>query len=149
MAPSVIRSLHAELAAVPDFRQAQGRKHTVASVLTVHVLAEIANMTRAASPPMQFARALSQDESEAVSAWRNPRTGRCEPVSKSTLHRVVQSVDPEALEDVVGRWSRPRLPLARALAADGKRILGAIRNGDGHHEPWPSSISRPARPTRS
>ncbi len=57
-----------------------------------------------------------------------------EPVSKSTLHRVVQSVDPEALEDVVARWSRPRLPIARALAADGKRIRGANRNGDGHHE---------------
>ena len=132
-APSVMRSLHAELAAVPDFRRAQGRKHTVASVLTVHVLAEIANM-KGCLAAAQFARALSQEELEAVGAWRNPRTGRCEPVSKSTLHRVVQSVDPEALEDVVGRWSRPRLPLARALAADGKRIRGANRNGDGHHE---------------
>ena len=32
------------------------------------------------------------------------------------------------------RWSRPRLSLARAIAADGKRIRGANRNGDGHHE---------------
>ncbi len=30
--------------------------------------------------------------------------------------------------------SRPRLHIARALAADGKRIRGANRNGDGHHE---------------
>ncbi len=128
-----MRSLHAELAAVPDFRRAQGRKHAVACVLAVHVLAELANM-KGCLAAAQFARSLSQEELAAVGAWRNPKTGLREPVSKSTIHRVVQSVDPEALEDVVGRWSRPRLPLARALAADGKRIRGASRNGDGHHE---------------
>ena len=131
--PGTMRSLHAELAAVPDFRRAQGLKHTVASVLTVHVLAEIANM-KGCLAAAQFAESLSQKELEAVGAWLNPRTGRREPVSKSTIHRVIQSVDPEALEDALGRWSRPRLPIARALAADGKRIRGANRNGDGHHE---------------
>ena len=131
--PGTMRSLHAELAAVPDFRRTQGRKHAVACVLAVHVLAELANM-KGCLAAAQFARSLSQEELEAVGAWRNPKTGLREPVSKSTIHRVVQSVDPEALEDVVGRWSRPRLPLARALAADGKRIRGANRNGDGHHE---------------
>ena len=40
----------------------------------------------------------------------NPKTGLREPVSKSTLHRVVQSVDPEALEDVLGRYGKPRFP---------------------------------------
>ncbi len=105
----------------------------MACVLAVHVLAELANM-KGCLAAAQFARALSQEELEAVGAWRNPKTGLREPVSKSTIHRVVQSVDPEALEDVVGRWSRPRLPLARALAADGKRIRGDSRNGDGHHE---------------
>ena len=43
----------------------------------------------------------------------------------------MRSVDPEALEDVVGRWSRPRLPLARARAADGKRIRGANLDDEG------------------
>ncbi len=38
-----------------------------------------------------------------------------------------------APEDVVARWSRPRLPIARALAADGKRIRAASRNGEGRH----------------
>ena len=55
--PEAMRSLHAELAAVPDFRRAQGRKHTVASVLTVHVLAEIANM-KGCLAAAQFARAV-------------------------------------------------------------------------------------------
>ena len=128
-----MRSLHGELAAIEDFRRAQGRKHTVACVLTVHILAELANM-KGCLAAAQFARSLSQEELEAIGAWRNPKTGLREPISKSTLHRVVQSIDPEALEDVLGRYGRRRIHLARALAADGKRIRGANRNGDGHHE---------------
>lgn len=131
--PQAMRSLLAELAAVPDGRRAQGRKHQVESVLAVHVLATLANM-RGCLAAAQFAQSLSQAELAAIGAWRNPRTGLREPPAKSTLHRVVQSVDPEALEDVLRRFSAPRLPLARALAGDGKRIRGANRNGDGHHE---------------
>ena len=54
-------SLHAELAAVPDFRRAQGRKHAVACVLAMHVLAELANM-KGCLAAAQFARSLSQAE---------------------------------------------------------------------------------------
>ncbi len=67
---------------------------------------------------------------------RNPRTELREPPSKATLHRVVQSIDPEALEDVLSR------ELGRALAADGKRIRGA----NGHHETV--ALTPPAHPSR-
>ncbi len=122
-----VRSLHDELAAVQDFRRGQGRKHTAACVLTVHVLAELANM-KGCLAAAQFARSLSPAQLEAIGAWKNPRTGVRDPVSKSTIHRVVQSIDPAALEDVVARYSRPRFPLARARAADGKRT------GESHYE---------------
>ena len=131
--PAAMRSLYDELAALPDHRRAQGRKHPVACVLAVHILATLANM-RGCLAAEQFARSLSQEELAAIGAWRNPKTGRREPVAKSTLHRVVQAVDPEAIEGVLNRFAPARLPLARALAADGKRIRGANRNGGGHHE---------------
>ena len=69
-----------------------------------------------------------------VGAWCHPKTRRYVPVAKSTIHRVLQSIDPEALEDVVHRWTRPRRPLATAWAADGQRIHAAHRNGEGHDE---------------
>ncbi len=128
-----MRSLYEELASVDDFRRKQGMKHTVACVLTLIILATFANM-KGCMAVAQFARALSQEELEAIGAWKRQTTGLCEPVSKSTVHRVLQSLDPEALEDVLKRYARPRFPLARALAADGKRIRGANRNGTGHHE---------------
>ncbi len=118
---------------IPDFRRRQGRWHTAACELSVHILAELANM-KGCLVAVQFAKALSQNELAAVGAWRNRRTGLCEPPSKSTIHRVVQMIDPEALEDAVGRHCGPRLPLARALAADVRRIRGASRNGADHHE---------------
>ncbi len=48
-----------------DCRRAQGRKHTVASVLAVHVPATLANM-KGCLAAEQFARALSQEELAAV-----------------------------------------------------------------------------------
>ena len=91
-APARLRSLYDELAAVPDFRRAQGRKHTVASVLAVYILARLANC-RGPVAAAEYARQLSQSELKAVGAWKSPRTGRYVPVSKSTLHRVIGSVD--------------------------------------------------------
>ncbi len=52
---------------------------------------------------------MSQKELEALGVWRNPRTGRYEPVSRSVIYRVLENVDPEALEAVLRRYSMPRL----------------------------------------
>ncbi len=82
----------------------------------------------------QFARSLSQDELEAIGGTRGRSCASRPPRRPSTG----QSIDPEALEDVLGRG------LARALAADGKRIRGANRNG--HHETV--ALTPPAHPSR-
>ncbi len=71
---------------------------------------------------------------EALGDWRNSRTGRYEPVSRSVIYWVLENVDPEALEAVLRRCSTPRLQLGAALAADGKRVRAANRNGPQHHE---------------
>ena len=56
-----MRSLYEELAAVKDFRRAQGRKHTVASVLAVYILARLANI-RGPVAAAKYAQQLSQAE---------------------------------------------------------------------------------------
>ncbi len=114
----VMRSLHDELAAIEDFRHA-------GSTRCAHVLAELANMKGSC--------AVCAVAVPGRGHRRNPRTELREPPSGATLHRVVRSIDPEALEDVLGRG------LARALAADGKRIRG------GHHE---TVVTPPAHPSR-
>ncbi len=129
--PPELRSLYDELMRVPDFRRAQGRKHTSASVLAVHILALLADM-HGCLAAAQYAKSLNQTELEALGAWHNPKSGQFVPVSKSTLHRVVANADPAAVEAVLRRYAAPRLQIGQALATDGKRIRGA--NGDGHFE---------------
>ena len=128
-----LRSLHDDLSRMRDFRRGQGRKHTLACAFSTLILAQLSGFYGSLAAA-QFAAALSQAELEAIGSWRNPKTGRYEPVSKSTLHRVIQHTDPEQLQEVLVRYTRSRIRQLPALAVDGKRIRGANRNGDSHYE---------------
>ena len=132
------RSLYEELQQIPDHRRGQGRKHSLATVLAVYLLAMLSNM-RGPVAAAEYAQALAQKELKRLGAWRNRRTGRYEPPTKSTIHRVVMATDAEALEDMQRRYATARVPAPgaqerQALAADGKRIRGANRNGTMRYE---------------
>ena len=118
---------------VPDFRRAQGRKHTIASVFAIDTVAGLAGFESGIGAA-QFAQALNQTELESLGAWFNPKTEQYEPPSKSVIYRVLEGANPAAIETVLKRWSTPRLNIGSALAADRKRLRGANRNGDGHFE---------------
>ncbi|MCY3770144.1 MAG: ISAs1 family transposase [Gammaproteobacteria bacterium] len=133
MKPVQMRTLYEERLQVEDFRRPQGRKHTMASTIATHILARISGFVGFAEAA-QFTRSLTQKELQALGAWCNPRTGRYEAVSKSTLHRVLQQADPEALEAVLRRYSAPRLQVGKAVAADGKRVRAANRHSADHYE---------------
>ncbi len=128
-----LRSLYEELQAVPDFPRAQGRKHTIASVLTIQLLARLAGL-HGGRASADYAKSPIQDELQAVGAWRNPQTQQYEPPSKSVIYRVLTQADPAALEAVLRRYAMPRLRIGAAVAADGKRIRGANRNGPDRNE---------------
>ena len=105
----------------------------IASVLAIFIAARLAGITSGIGAA-QYARALNQTELQALGAWRNKKTGRFEPPSKSVLYRVLEMADPAEIEAVLKRFSAPRLSIGAAIASDGKRIRGANRNGEGHHE---------------
>ncbi len=102
-------------------------------MLATYLLARLSNM-RGPVAAAECAGTLSQRETEAPGAWKDPKTGRFVPVSEPALHRVVASVDPERFEAALQRFATARPNLGRAIAVDGKRIRGANRNGAGHHE---------------
>ena len=122
-----------EFLRVPDFRRAQGRKHTIESVIAIVITARLAGFGTGIGAA-QFARALNQTELKSFGAWFNPKTKQYEPPSKSVIYRVLERSDSAETESVLKRCSTPRLKLGSALAADGKRLRGASRNGDGHFE---------------
>ena len=118
---------------MPDFRRAQGRKHTIASVFAIVIVARLAGFETGIGAA-QFARALNQTQLEELAVWNSPKTKKYEPPSKSVIHRVLGMADPAANETVLKRWSTPRLKFGSALAADDKRLRSANRNGDGYFE---------------
>ena len=109
-------------------------------MLTIYLLAALSNM-RGPVAAAEYAQALSQNELKSLGGWWNKATGRYQPPTKSTIHRVVMDA-PEALE-AVQRYAKPRLPAPGeheqrpALAADGKRIRGANRLGTLRYETAP------------
>ena len=131
--PHRLCSLYEEFLRVPDFRRAHGRKHTIESVFAIVIGTRLAGFESGIGAA-QFARALNQTQLKALGAWFNPKTEQYEPPSKSVIYRVRENADPSATETVLKRWSTPRLKLGSALSADGKRLRGANRNGDGHFE---------------
>ena len=128
-----LSSVYEELLRVPDFRRAQGRKHTIASVFAINTIASLAGFESGIAVA-QFARALNQTQLKMLGAWFKPKTKKYEPPSKSVIYRVREKADPAVMETVLKRWSMPRLDSGSALAADGKLLRGANRNGDGHFE---------------
>ena len=131
--PHGLNSVYDEFLRVPDFRRAQGRKHSIASVFAIDTVAGLGGFESGIAVA-QFARALTQTQLKMLGAWFNPKTKKYEPPSKSVIYRVREKADPAAMETVLKRWSMSRLNIGSALAADGKRPRGANRNGDGHFE---------------
>ena len=119
--------LYEELLRVPDFRRAQGRKHTITSVLAIDITTRLTGLESGIGAA-QFARALNQTQLKSFGAWFNPKTEKYEPPSKSVIYRVRENADPAAMDTVLKRLSLPRLNIGSVLAADDKRLRGANRN---------------------
>ena len=135
-----LRSLRESFAQVLDCRRGQGRKHRLATVLSVCALARLAGLHGPAVTE-RFARSLGQDELRALGAWRNAE-GRWVAPSDSTLCRVMADTDPDALQEVLLKWAAPRLAQAagarcgrqahpRRQPAHARRHL--LRDGDVGH----------------
>ena len=85
--PHRLGSLYEELLLVPDFRRAQGRKHTITSVLSIVIAGRLAGFESGIGAA-QFARALNQTQLESLGVWFNPKKEQYKPPSKSVIYRV-------------------------------------------------------------
>ena len=136
---SAMRGLYEELASIPDHRRAQGRKHRSRPCRRCTSWQALSNM-RGPVAAAEYARSLDQEALQSIGAWYNRTTGCYEPPSKATINRVVMHADAEQVEATLQRYARPRVAVAdqdterTALAADGKHIRVANRNGTMHFE---------------
>ena len=81
-----------------------------------------------------FSKGLAQKELEALGCHFDRRAKVYRALSDTTFQRVLATVDPQSLEQVLERWMGPRTKPAAAPAGDGKRICGANRlAAEGEH----------------
>jgi predicted transposase YbfD/YdcC len=138
--------LAGHLAAVPDPRDPRGVRHTLTSLLlaaVASVLAGARSFTEiggwaADAPPRVLA---------ALGVRYDPLARVFQPPDETTFRRVLEAVDPAALEAAVGSWLAARLQASclppgpgrrerRAVAVDGKAVRGtrhASSDGQAQH----------------
>src|SRR5690348_16338663 len=95
---AVCPSLVDVIAQVPDFRQAQGRRHPLVAVLGLACAALLCG-ARSYRAMAEWGRNYGPALARAL-GFTHPTT----PCA-ATLHTILRQVDPEALEAVVGPWA--------------------------------------------
>jgi predicted transposase YbfD/YdcC len=134
------RSLLDDLTQIADPRHRRGRWHPLVSMLAIAVCAVLTG-ARSLAAIGEWAADAPGQVLAALGVRRDPWTGVWQPPGEATVRRVLARVDPDALDQVIGRWlaeqqpppptSRPPPPPRRpwrAVAVDGKTLRGS-----GHH----------------
>lgn len=118
-------SLKEALSKIDEFRQAQGLRYKLLSIL---LLACVAMMCGARSES-----AIAEWGRNYGHKWlRRLGIKRKTVPSQSTIHRVFKGIEVTALERVITEWSESILgePVAlEAIAIDGKTLRGAVKQG--------------------
>jgi predicted transposase YbfD/YdcC len=146
--PVTVTDLREHLAVVPDPRKRRGVRHTVCSILTI-AAAAVAAEARSFAAIGEWAADASQKVLARLGARRDQH-GVYRAPDEATVRRVLQAVDPDAVDAAISAWlagchtpttaerteqpadesaQHPPLP---AVAVDGKTLRGTCgRDGTG------------------
>lgn len=113
------------LSRVPDFRQAQGKRHPLVAVLALAVVAVLCG-ARSLTAISQWGREHSVQVLAGLGFTHFP--GPC----VATLHRIFGRLDVSAFEQILTAWLQSWLPSRGGLALDGKTLRGS---GDDESRP--------------
>ena len=118
------------LAQVTDHRKPKGRRHDLAAILVVVVVARLcgANSVYAAA---QFAQSMPQEALRRCGIRYSTRLGRHVPPSHKTIKRTIRKIDAAAADEQMCAWLRAEAAAGRLnwrhIAVDGKTVRGAIQ----------------------
>lgn len=118
------RGLLDRLAQVKDRRKRRGIRHEQVSVLAVAACACLSG-ARSYEAIAQWGAQLGQEELKRLRCRWDPKTGKWTSPSEPTIRRVLQAVDPDEVDDVIGQWFAEEVREGRAVALDGKALCGS------------------------
>ena len=117
-------SLHHHFSQVPDPRGNRGKRHPLATVLTITGTARLAGC-QTLTEISDFGRALSQDQLAALGCRRRPQTGRLHAPGMSTLHYIFKALDADVVERELAAWAAAEAAPVEPLAGDSKELRPA------------------------
>jgi hypothetical protein len=122
--PEALASLRERLAQVAEFRKGQGKRHRLATVLSIAACAKMSGVMGGYSGIASYAKNLTRPQRRALHCWRNEKTGEYDVPSESCFVRVLQGVSPLQVEAVTLAWQDAVLgPNTDPLVAmDGKTV---------------------------
>jgi hypothetical protein len=130
-----LASLREHFTRVSEFRKGQGKRHRVATVLTIAACAKMAGVIGGYSGVASYARNLTRPQRRALHCWFNSKTREYEVPSESCFLRVLQGVSPLEVESLTLAWQDQVLgpntdPLVaidgKTLKHSGVHLAGAI-----------------------
>jgi hypothetical protein len=116
--------LRAHLRQLPEPRRGRRQLHPLPCVLTIALAATLAG-ARGYLAISEYAARLNQAQLKRLRAYFDRKKGRFVAPSEPTIRRVLQQIDPQALERAFSNWVQVSAPEAEALAIDGKTLKGA------------------------
>jgi predicted transposase YbfD/YdcC len=120
------------LAAVPDHRRAQGRRHTLVSILALACAATVAG-AKSLVAIAEWAADAPAAVLAAVGVRQDPCGGALVVPSETTIRRTLSFTDPAALDEQLAAWlAAAAVPEAgeagpAGVAVDGKTMRGAVQ----------------------
>lgn len=129
-----MESLHDVFKALPDPRRAAGRRHSLASCLTI-VACGLLVGCEGLKECADFGRELKQAQLRAIGTHRDRATSRYAAPCHNTLWRICSLVDPVEFERLVGEWYNSGVAAPpKAYALDGKTLCGSLdEDGNALH----------------
>jgi len=109
-----------------DPRKPRGIRHGYAAVMTIALGAVLCG-ARSYTAIAEWGQRLTQSHLARIRARFNPRTGRYQAPSESTIRRTLQSADVEEAERIFGRWLMAQSAPDDPVSVDGKTVRGARR----------------------
>jgi hypothetical protein len=126
---------------IPDPRRAQGKRHSLATVLAIAAGAILCGM-KGYTAISDWAKNLNQRARDRFNCRKE--NGRFVVPSQYIIRDVLVRVDPDALDKALQRWNETYGIEDRSLAIDGKVMKNAI-DSDGHQAHIMSAVGHQSK----
>ena len=122
-----MRSLFERFESLDDWRQPIGKRHRLATVISIVALACLSGVGQGYRAVSRFARRLTKWQRQQLKCWLHPDTGKSSVPSEAVFQRVLQSVSRSQIECLALQWQTDLLgaaPATDAVVIDGKEVRG-------------------------